>query len=107
MTKWNQKTPVQARGREKKAAILVAAVQIAERYGFSRMPRSLVAEEAGCSETLVSFYFSTMARLKRDVMRAALREGRLKIIAEGLATGDIHAAKASPDLKQKALATLG
>lgn len=104
--KWNG-YPLSAHGRKTKSETLAAALTVAERDGFGRMSRAAVAAAAGCSNAMVSYYFSTMAQLKRDVMRAAVRQERLPIVAEGLATGNVYAARAPAELKQKALATLG
>lgn len=104
--KWNG-FPISPHGRAAKSVVLVAALTVAERDGFGRMSRASVAAQAGCSNAMVSYYFSTMTQLRRDVMRAAVRDGKLRIIAEGLVCGHEHARRAPAALKQKALATLG
>lgn len=88
------------------AQILTAAVVVAERDGFGVMSRASIAEQVGCKPGLVSYYFSTMTILRRDVMRHAVKHGVLKVVAEGLATKNKYARNAPDDLKQKALATL-
>jgi hypothetical protein len=88
----------------RKEHILNAALSVAIERGYGKMTRDHIADTAGCSVGLVSKYFGTMLNLKRDVMRAAIREEELGIVAEGLATGDKHARKAPQELKEKAVA---
>lgn len=92
---------------DRKLQILKAAVVVANRTGgWSTLTRQAVAAEAACAEALVSKYFGTMTDFKRTIMRAAVRNKLLHIIAQGLAVGDKHAQKAEPELKTQALATL-
>ena len=92
---------------ERKKSILRAAIVVAEaRGGWSKMTREAVAREADCADAAVSVYFGTMTEFRRTVMRHAIGLKNLSILAQGLAAGDKHAAKAEPELKQKAIATL-
>lgn len=90
----------------RKADILEHALAEAAAVGWAAMTRDGIAARAGCSAGLVSSYFGTMLELRRSVMRAAIKQGKLSILAAGLASGDANAAKAPDDLKQQALATL-
>lgn len=93
--------------QDRKAEILTAAIKVAGRPGgWSTLTRESVANEAGCAVGLVSRYFGTMACFKRAIMRAAVNDRDLSIIAQGLATRDVNAIKADADLKAQALATL-
>lgn len=92
---------------DRKNQILTAAITIARKPGgWSRLTRSAVAIEAGCTDGLVSLYLGTMVNARRTIMRAAIANEELSIIAQGLATGDKCAHKADPLLKARALATL-
>lgn len=92
---------------DRKLQILRAALVVASKDGgLSTLSRQSVAAEAGCAESLVSRYFGTMIEFKRTIMRAAVHNQILPVIAQGLAMGDKHAQKADPELKSKALATL-
>lgn len=86
--------------------ILVVAVDVAREVGYNHMTREQVAEAAGVSMGLVSKYFNTMCQLRRDVMRYAVKNEVLEIIAQGLVHKDKHARKASDELKDKALSLL-
>lgn len=92
---------------DRKYQILKAALALAEKPGgYSRLTRESVANEVGCADGLISKYFGTMTCFKRNIIRSAILTENLSIIAQGLATGDIHARKASKGLKARALATL-
>jgi AcrR family transcriptional regulator len=89
--------------RERLAQILAAAVKMAAREGYQRITRETIAKAAGVSEALVTHYLGTMPELRRAVMREAVRTECLAVIAQGLTSRDKHAAKAPPELQQKAL----
>lgn len=90
--------------REEK--ILNAALNVAKVLGYANVTREEVAHEAMVSPALISVRLGTMANFRRKLMRYAVRVECLAVIAQGLAARDPHAQKASPELKQKALATL-
>lgn len=79
--------------------ILAAAVAEAQAKGFHAVTRQGVAARAGVSEALVSHHMGTMVSLKRNIMRAAVRDGIVSIVAEGLASRDKQALKASEELR--------
>ncbi len=92
---------------DRKMQILKAALIVANRSGgWSTLTRQMVATEAGCAEGLVSKYFGTMTDFRRTIMRTAVHNNMLSVVAQGLACGDKHAQKADAELKSKALATL-
>ena len=86
--------------------ILDSALKLAEKSNYNSITRDAIADHAGVSVGLVTHYFGTMPKLKRDVMRIAVRTESLPVIAQGLVAKDSHAVKASDDLKQRALASL-
>lgn len=92
---------------DRKNEILTAALNVASKPGgWSRLTREAVAAEAGCADALISKYFGTMIAFKRTIMRAAIKAENLSVVAQGLACCDIHARRAEPELKGRALATL-
>jgi len=92
---------------DRKMQILKAALIVASKSGgWMRLTRQMVATEAGCAEGLVSKYFGTMTDFRRTIMRTAVHNNILSVVAQGLAYGDKHAQKAAPELRSKALATL-
>ena len=58
-----------------------------------------VASAAGLTVAAVIYHFPTKAQLQRDVMRAAVKQSIVPIVAHGLLAGDAHARKASPELR--------
>ena len=87
----------------RKTDILRAAVDVARVQGYDRMQRADIADAAGVSPSLVTSYFNTMNQLRRDVMRHAVKERVLEVIAQGLVARDPHAQKADPDLQHRAM----
>lgn len=87
---------------DRKTQIIDAAVSEAKVHGYRRITRAGIAARAGVSEALVSHHTGTMVSLKRDVMRAAIRDEILSIVAEGLADKDKQARKAPEHLRQAA-----
>lgn len=88
---------------DRKAQLLDGALKLAAERGLASLTRDAIAEYAGVSPALVSFYLGTMTELRRTVMRAAIKREVLPIVAEGLVTRDKQAGKASEDLKRRAL----
>lgn len=93
--------------KERRKQILNTAIQLAREKGFESLTRDDIANRAGVSHGLVTHYYNTMTQVRRDVMRAAVRQEILEIIAYGLATSNPHAAKASPELKARAISHMG
>jgi AcrR family transcriptional regulator len=93
-------------GAEREVQILAAAVTAAETYGYTRFTLQQVATIAGVDKSLPIHYFGTMVKLRRKVMRAAIKRECLAVIAQGLALRDPHAQKAPDELRQRALQSL-
>lgn len=87
----------------RKDHILDVALKLAETNGYSRMTVVQVAEAAGITHGTVLRYFGTVAQLRNDVMRKAVKTNNLKIIAQGLSAGDRQAQKADEAVKAEAL----
>ena len=87
-------------------AVLAAAIELAVRDGFHSITRDDVARQAGVGAGTVNLYYGTVPQLKRDVMRAAIRQKVLPIIAQGIVAQDPRALRAPDDLKRQALDSL-
>ena len=92
--------------KHRREEILNAALDVAEHQGYKRLTRIQVATRAKCAESLISKYFGTMEKFRRTIMRNAVKNERLMIIAQGLVNGDKHAQKASQELRDRALKSL-
>ena len=86
--------------------ILDAAILLASSGNYTQITRQGIAETAGIAPTLISHHFGTMVQLRRAVMRYAVQNQHLTVIAQGLAARDKQAQKASPAIQSAALATL-
>lgn len=89
-----------------KAALTQVALRVAVKVGFTNLSQAKVSTAAGCAYGTITARFGTMTALRRDVMRAALAERCLPVIAEGLALRHPTATKAPQELKDAALRTL-
>lgn len=69
---------------ERRAAILQAAIRLAESDGWLSLSRDAVATAAGVSPGLVSFYFLATQLLRDELMQAAVDAGILSVVAEGI-----------------------
>ena len=78
-----------------------------ERIGVAQAVRAAIRESvagiAECSVALINTYYSTMTKLRRAVMRVAVKREILPVIAYGLVTGNQQALKASPGLRGRAM----
>ena len=86
--------------------ILAAAVAVALRDGFRGLTRDQVAAEANSSVGLIYTYYRSMDALRDEVMRVAVRDKHLDIVAQGVAGGNLIAARAPAELRRAALQTL-
>lgn len=82
--------------------ILRIAVMLAEKKGYRNISREEIAITAEVTPSIVSFHFHSMDKLRMAVMRHALENENLKIIAQGLALQDPWALKAPIRLKKAA-----
>ena len=89
--------------KARKAAILVHAVELAKEIGYSHITRDGVAERSGVAIGLVTYYFKSMDRLRREIMREAVKLEHLDILLQGLAAKDLIAEGASMGLKAQAV----
>lgn len=73
-----------------KEAILRAAVLMALKspHGYIGIRREQIAEMVGCSTGLVNKHFDTMDHLRNEVLKRAVRDGFLRIIAQAVVLGD-------------------
>jgi AcrR family transcriptional regulator len=84
-------------------AILAAGLKLAEAKGYQQVTRDDLAAAVEASPAAISFHFGTMHQFQRAVMRAAVHQQNLRVIAQGLAVRDPQALHASPELQQKAV----
>jgi AcrR family transcriptional regulator len=84
------------------ANLISTALEVAARTGWRTLTHAAVAQAAGVSSGLVVARLGTKTELLRSVMRAAVKEGVVRVVAEGLAVNDRHARRAAPELRERA-----
>lgn len=82
--------------------LLAVALKLASRTGWRTLTRDAIAEAAGVSPALVSVRLGTVDAMRRSVMRQAVVEHCVPVVAEGLVAGDKHARKAGDALRKAA-----
>jgi AcrR family transcriptional regulator len=102
------KPQIKLEARERVAQILKAALELCsqEATTYNRITRDEIAKKAGIPSSLVAYHCGTMADLRRDIMREAVRVENLAVIAQGLAARDRHALKAPEEVRRRALESL-
>lgn len=89
-------------GTERIGLILDAATRLAERHGYLKIKQREVAQSAGCAKGLVTHYFKSMDGLRDELMRHAIEENNLTIIAQGLANNHPRARRVPPRVRNAA-----
>lgn len=75
----------------RKEIILQAAVITARRPGgWSNLTRQAIAKQAQCSEGLVSRYLGNMCKVRKAIMKVAIRQELIEIIVQSIAASDGH-----------------
>jgi AcrR family transcriptional regulator len=87
----------------RKEQILLAAIKLSKRVGYHSITRDSVAEIADVSSPLISVYFPTVASLKAAVIRAAIDNEIVEIIAQGLSLNHPQVRKISKPVKHKVM----
>lgn len=73
--------------QQRKAAILAAGVDLAERDGLMQMRRDAIAQRAGVAGGTVNTYFGTLAELRSAVVAEAIRLERWPVVLMGHSHG--------------------
>ncbi len=82
--------------------MLLAAIPLAERYGYDSVSRDMVARAAGVSSSLLSRYW-TAPDFHDALIRKAIEKESYVVLAQALAFKHPAALAAPEDLKQRAL----
>lgn len=98
---------IKLEARARIAQILKAALELCgDGAHYVRITRDEIAKKAGIPSSLVAYHCGTMADLRRDIMREAVRVENLPVIAQGLAARDRQALKAPEEVQRRALESL-
>lgn len=91
---------------DRRSAILQASLKLAERSDYRYMTRSDIARAAGCSNNLITHYFSSMSKLRVAVMLLAIETRSLSVIGQGLLAKDLRAMRAPESVRREAIAAM-
>ena len=91
----------------RKPEILAVALTLASDRGYTQITRNEIAYHVGVSGSAVQYHFGTMAKLRVELMRYAVKQRHPRVVAQGLAVRDRQALKADADLKSLAAASMG
>lgn len=86
--------------------IVSAALKLAAKSNYLYITRDEVAAEAGVSKGLIFRYCGTMDDLKQAVLKAAITEENVAVLAQGLVNRETIAQEAPQGLKDRAAAQL-
>lgn len=87
--------------------LLAVALKLAAAEGWRSLTRDGIARAAGVSYALVTHRLGSMDAIRRSVMRAAVRERCVAVVAQGLAVRDRQAMRADDELRALAAAWVG
>lgn len=90
----------------KKHDLLLVAVEMAKKHGYTNITRDGIAYEAGVAMGTVTNQLGTMKQIKKAIVRHAIRNEVLPIIVQALCNGDERAKRIDNGLKERALATI-
>lgn len=88
---------------EKRERILIAALTLALKDGFSAITRERVAKLARVSTGTINTQWRSMDNLRDEIIREAARGGHLGLVGEAIALRYKAALALSPDVKKKAI----
>ena len=80
--------------------LLDAALKAAQKHGIFKMRRQDIAGEIGVTPALVSFYLGTMTSVQRAVVRHAVHERNLPVIAEAITRKSPYVKNIPDELRQ-------
>lgn len=89
--------------KDRRESILEIALTLSEKHHYTTVTRNDISDKGGFAPSLIQYHFGTMNQLRRDIIRLAIKNENLVVIAQGLACKDKHALKAHPELKEKAV----
>lgn len=87
--------------RDRAASLLAVAVSLAHRKGWHSLTHESIATAAGVSPSLVKLRLGPIGTLRRAVMREAVRQRQVRVVAQGLAAGDRTARTADAALRRE------
>ena len=87
----------------RKDMIIKVALALAVQHGYRQITRDQIADALDISGTTIHYHFKTMNQLRREIMRAAIKQKQFAVIAQGLGIKDPLTGKMSDELKRETI----
>ena len=87
----------------RKEEIVAVALKLAEASHYAQVQRKQIADIMGVTPPALTYHYGTMEQLRRDIMRAAIKQENLVVVAQGLVAQDVYAKKAPEALRRRAI----
>jgi AcrR family transcriptional regulator len=85
--------------------IITAALELAsEPGGWNQLTLVKIATKAHCTHGLILHHFKSMSALRRNLVRAAIKQENFEVLTQALMAADPEAMRMRPMLRQKAFA---
>lgn len=91
---------------DRQRMLIDTALTLAAKVGYKNVTMDALTTAAGVSRTLYARYFTNVDQFRVAVMRAAVKQRVLPVIAQGVVARDPHAMKAPLELRNEAVASL-
>lgn len=91
---------------ERTHQLIAAGLELASKHGYLKVTRDQLAQATQLAAGSINLHFGTMGQFQRALMRAAVKQKVLRVVAQGLAHNDSVALRASPELKAAAADSL-
>jgi AcrR family transcriptional regulator len=100
------KTRIRMTPQERAQQVLEVAVKLATKRGLRQVTRGEIAEAADCSAGLVTKYLGGRQEMQTAIVKAAIKQRIVPIVATAIADRYPAALRAPEDLKAEAIAYL-
>ena len=90
---------------DRRELIVITALALAQGKSYMKVTRAEIAAELGITGPAIQHHFSTMKKLQRSIMRVACQraaigdEDALRVVAQGIHSGNDMAKKVSDEVK--------
>lgn len=91
---------------DRRDEVLAVALALSVEGCYRNVTRQDIAERIGITPQAIQHHIGTMADLRRDIVRAAVRSECLPVLAQAMAYKDPHVMKAPEDLLARARVAL-
>ncbi len=90
----------------RRASILALALPLAEKHGYATIPQDVLLEQAGVVHSRFAQLWRPVSKFRSDLMKLAVAERNLRVLAQGLAARHPVALAAPAELRRAAAESL-